>query len=171
MDLSCNCDVSEGKWLSDEGFYITPKSLGITKMVFLQQKDLEKNALGRITLGPLECVEASKFRVIIEEALVVHFSILWSRINLAVVIFTDTQRYVVTFTTSQSYIEVPGWRKGDIAFSFRTTGEKAILLYQPPIRPHYPSFMVVLTSGKEQEITVWLVMIVIGYEFFQKGDY
>lgn len=62
--------------------------------------------------------------------------------------FTDTQKYVVTFTTSQSYIEVPGWRKGDIAFSFRTTGEKAILLYQPPIRPHHPSFMVALTSGK-----------------------
>lgn len=59
----------------------------------------------------------------------------------------DTQRYVVTFTTSQSYIEVPGWRKGDLAFSFRTTGKKAILLYQPPIRPNYPSFMVALTSG------------------------
>lgn len=53
---------------------------------------------------------------------------------------------MVTFTTSQSYIEVPGWRKGDIAFSFRTTGEKAILLYQPPIRNNYPSFMVALTS-------------------------
>lgn len=52
----------------------------------------------------------------------------------------------MTFTTSQSYIEVPGWRKGDIAFSFRTTGEKAILLYQPPIRNNYPSFMVALTS-------------------------
>lgn len=62
--------------------------------------------------------------------------------------FLDTQKYVVTFTTSQSYIEVPGWRKGDLAFSFRTTGEKAILLYQPPIRPNYPSFMVALTSGK-----------------------
>ena len=61
---------------------------------------------------------------------------------------TDTQTYVVTFTTSQSYIEVPGWRKGDIAFSFRTTGENAILLYQPPIRPHLPSFMVALTSGQ-----------------------
>ena len=60
----------------------------------------------------------------------------------------DTQTYVVTFTTSQSYIEVPGWRKGDIAFSFRTTGENAILLYQPPIRPHLPSFMVALTSGE-----------------------
>ncbi|XP_075225876.1 axotactin isoform X2 [Lycorma delicatula] len=115
-DLSCNCDVSEAKWLSDEGYYISPNSLGITQMVFLQQKDLEEDALGRITLGPLECVE------------------------------TNTQKYVVTFTTSQSYIEVPGWRKGDIAFSFRTTGEKAILLYQPPIRPHHPSFMVALTS-------------------------
>lgn len=61
-------------------------------------------------------------------------------------IFSDTQKYVVTFTTSQSYIEVPGWRKGDIAFSFRTTGEKAILLFQPPIRPNFPSFLVALTG-------------------------
>lgn len=52
----------------------------------------------------------------------------------------------MTFTTSQSYIEVPGWRKGDIAFSFRTTGEKAILLFQPPIRPNFPSFLVALTG-------------------------
>ncbi|KAI5716611.1 hypothetical protein M8J76_009357 [Diaphorina citri] len=78
----------------------------------------------------------------------------------------DTQKYVVTFTTSQSYIEVPGWRKGDIAFSFRTTGEKAILLYQPPIRANYPSFMVALQSdyfltfkftlnkGNEREVVV-----------------
>ncbi|XP_023288585.1 uncharacterized protein LOC105702087 isoform X3 [Orussus abietinus] len=115
-NLSCNCDVSAGKWLSDEGFYESPDSLGITGMVFLQQRDLEEDAQGRVTLGPLECVE------------------------------TNTQKYVVTFTTSQSYIEVPGWRKGDIAFSFRTTGEKAILLYQPPIRSNYPSFMVALTS-------------------------
>lgn len=68
--------------------------------------------------------------------------------TIALIVFADTQKYVVTFTTSQSYIEVPGWRKGDIAFSFRTTGERAILLYQPPIRPHHPCFMVALTSGK-----------------------
>jgi len=68
-------------------------------------------------------------------------------INKKYFTFLDTQKYVVTFTTSQSYIEVPGWRKGDIAFSFRTTGEKAILLYQPPIRRQHPSFMVALTSG------------------------
>ncbi|XP_060534792.1 axotactin [Cylas formicarius] len=113
----CNCDdINDDKWNTDEGYYTTGDSLGITEMVFLQQPDLTEDALGRITLGPLECVE------------------------------TNTQRYVVTFTTSQSYIEVPGWRKGDLAFSFRTTGKKAILLYQPPIRPNYPSFMVALTS-------------------------
>lgn len=59
-EQSCNCDISEAKWLSDEGYYISPESLGITKMVFLQQKDLLEDALGRITLGPLECVETSK---------------------------------------------------------------------------------------------------------------
>ncbi|XP_065161032.1 axotactin-like isoform X1 [Atheta coriaria] len=113
----CNCDdVEDNKWNSDDGYYTLGNSLGITEMVFLQQSNLPEDALGRITLGPLECVE------------------------------TNTQRYVVTFTTSQSYIEVPGWRKGDLAFSFRTTGKKAILLYQPPIRPNYPSFMVALTS-------------------------
>lgn len=62
-NLSCNCDVlagTAGKWLSDEGYYERPDSLGITSMVFLQQKDLEDDAQGRITLGPLECVETSK---------------------------------------------------------------------------------------------------------------
>lgn len=62
-NLSCNCDVSTGnagKWLSDEGYYETPDSLGITGMIFLQQRDLEEDARGRITLGPLECVETSK---------------------------------------------------------------------------------------------------------------
>lgn len=57
---SCNCDVKENKWYSDEGYYNEPHSLGITNMYFLQQKDLEEDSQGRITLGPLECVETSK---------------------------------------------------------------------------------------------------------------
>lgn len=67
-NLSCNCDVSAGnagKWLSDEGYYETPDSLGITRMVFLQQKDLEEDARGRITLGPLECVETSIYKYVL----------------------------------------------------------------------------------------------------------
>ncbi|XP_062553411.1 axotactin-like isoform X3 [Armigeres subalbatus] len=114
---TCNCDAHSDKWQSDEGYFREPTNLGITQMYFLQQKEiLNDKSQGRITLGPLECVE------------------------------TNTQKYVVTFTTSQSFIEVPGWRKGDIAFSFRTTGEKAILLFQPPIRSNFPSFMVALTG-------------------------
>lgn len=57
---SCNCDVKENKWNSDEGYYQEPHSLGITNMYFLQQKDLDDEAQGRITLGPLECVETSE---------------------------------------------------------------------------------------------------------------
>lgn len=58
---SCNCDFPDAKWNSDEGHYLTSKygGLGITKMVFLQQENLQPDALGRITLGPLECVETS----------------------------------------------------------------------------------------------------------------
>ena len=56
----CNCDdVEDDKWNSDEGYYTSVKSLGITEMYFLQQENLERDALGRITLGPLECVETS----------------------------------------------------------------------------------------------------------------
>lgn len=57
---SCNCDVMENKWYTDEGSYSEPHSLGITNMYFIQQKDLDDEAQGRITLGPLECVETSK---------------------------------------------------------------------------------------------------------------
>lgn len=57
---SCNCDHLETKWFSDEGYYTEPGSLGIMNMYFLQQKELTEEAQGRITLGPLECVETSK---------------------------------------------------------------------------------------------------------------
>jgi len=58
---SCNCDKTDNKWFSDEGHYTEPRSLGITNMFFLQQKNLDEEAQGRITLGPLECVETSNF--------------------------------------------------------------------------------------------------------------
>jgi hypothetical protein len=57
---SCNCDKFDTKWSSDEGYFKDPHSLGITSLYFLQQKNLEEDSQGRITLGPLECVETSK---------------------------------------------------------------------------------------------------------------
>lgn len=57
---SCNCDANANKWFSDEGYYSGTQSLGITNMYFLQQKDLDEDSKGRMTLGPLECVETSE---------------------------------------------------------------------------------------------------------------
>lgn len=56
----CNCDADEPRWLSDEGFLTQPEELGITQIFALQQRHLIPQGEGRITLGPLECVEASK---------------------------------------------------------------------------------------------------------------
>lgn len=58
---TCNCDHLENKWFSDEGRYEDTASLGIMNMYFLQQKDLTEESQGRITLGPLECVETSNY--------------------------------------------------------------------------------------------------------------
>jgi hypothetical protein len=44
-------------------------------------------------------------------------------------------------------MEVPGWHRGDLAFSFRTSSEKAILLYQPLLHPKHPYFRVLLVDG------------------------
>lgn len=58
----CNCDdLDQDKWGTDDGYFTNANSLGITDMVFLQQPYLTPDALGRITLGPLECVETSKW--------------------------------------------------------------------------------------------------------------
>ena len=61
--------------------------------------------------------------------------------------FSDTQQYVVTFKSPDSYMEVPGWHRGDLAFSFRTSSERAILLYQPLLHPKHPYFRVLLVDG------------------------
>ena len=57
----CNCDADEPRWLSDEGYLTQPEDLGITQIFALQQRRLVPHAAGRITLGPLECVEASNY--------------------------------------------------------------------------------------------------------------
>lgn len=121
---ACNCDKIDNKWSSDEGYFSDPSSLGITHMYFLQQKNLDDDSQGRITLGPLECVETSKIEAFNK------------RFSLQSCTFTDTQKYVVTFTTSQSYIEVPGWRK---ATSLSHLGQQAKKLFFCSNRPSVPT--------------------------------
>jgi len=52
------------RWLSDVGYLTKPEDLGITQIFALQQRDLVPQSEGRIFLGPLECVEASKIIII-----------------------------------------------------------------------------------------------------------
>lgn len=117
--LQCNCDIADARWRVDEGNYTDPLHLGITRIYILQPKNLEPNAEARLTLGPLKCVE------------------------------TDTQQYVITFKTPNSYIEVPGWRRGDIAFSFRTSNSQAVLIYQASLHSNHGYLRVLLVSDYE----------------------
>ncbi|XP_055933048.1 axotactin-like [Argiope bruennichi] len=117
--LLCNCDIADARWRVDEGEYTNPSHLGITRIYILQPDDLEAAAEGRLTLGPLECEE------------------------------TDTQEYVITFKTWNSYIEVPGWRRGDIAFSFRTSNSQAVLIYQASIHHTHGYLRVLLINDYE----------------------
>lgn len=58
--LLCNCDIADARWRVDEGKYTNPIHLGITRIYILQPEDLESSAEGRLTLGPLECLETGK---------------------------------------------------------------------------------------------------------------
>lgn len=62
-NVFCNCDADEPRWLLDEGYLTQPEDLGITQIFALQQRNLVPQAEGRITLGPLECVEASNLSI------------------------------------------------------------------------------------------------------------
>ncbi|XP_042909251.1 axotactin isoform X2 [Parasteatoda tepidariorum] len=115
----CNCDIADARWRVDDGDYTSPTHLGITKIYILQPDNLDASAEGRLTLGPLECVE------------------------------TDTQEYVITFKTWNSFIEVPGWRRGDIAFSFRTSNSQAVLIYQSSIHHSHGYLRVLLINDYE----------------------
>ncbi|GIY29013.1 contactin-associated protein like 5-1 [Caerostris darwini] len=117
--LLCNCDIADARWRVDEGQYKNPIHLGITRIYILQPDDLEASAEGRLTLGPLECLE------------------------------TDTQEYVITFKTWNSFIEVPGWRRGDIAFSFRTSNSQAVLIYQASMHTTHGYLRVLLINDYE----------------------
>ncbi|XP_075524717.1 axotactin isoform X3 [Dermacentor variabilis] len=116
----CNCDVADGRWRLDEGVYDRPEDLGIVRIYMLQPKGLAHDAEARMTLGPLECTD------------------------------TNTQQYVITFKTAPSYLEVQtGWRRGDLAFSFRTSSKRAVVLYQAALHEKHGYLLAMITSDYE----------------------
>ena len=54
----------------------------------------------------------------------------------------------VTITREEAYLKLPGWKVGDLRFSFRTPEKNTILLYQSSVEGNTNYFKVMLKSGK-----------------------
>lgn len=107
---NCNCDSGESFWTDDSYELIGHEDVGLTQIVILkddeskdQQSSKNTESQSRFTLSDLKCYGTKQHE----------------------------SHHEITFKTSDAYIEVPGWRRGDISFSFRTASNPpAIILYQ-----------------------------------------
>lgn len=126
----CNCDSGEPIWSDDSFELVGLSNVGLTKIVLLKQnpEDLQDLAVtsitspesqSRLTLSELKCYGAKE----------------------------QEMQHEITFKTSDAYIEVPGWRRGDITFSFRTASNPpAIILYQLATSRNHGYFRLTLIS-------------------------
>lgn len=127
---NCNCDSGESTWTDDSYDLIGHEDVGLTRIVILKQDPIEEKIQGkqsafsleshsRFTLSDLKCYGTKQ---------------------------QESQREI-TFKTSDAYIEVPGWRRGDISFSFRTASNPpAIILYQLATSRNHGYFRLTLIS-------------------------
>ncbi|XP_050693160.1 axotactin-like isoform X4 [Eriocheir sinensis] len=121
-NVACNCDAMDGLARSDVAVFTDPKKIPLTSMVFLAYNGgLKEESEGRITLGPLKCEKEA----VAEQA--------------------------VSFHKTNTYVEVPAWREGSLAFSFRTTSQWAVLAYQPAYHPDHATFRIALLGEREVE--------------------
>lgn len=114
----CNCDNKLNRWYTDKGEITNSEDIPIKRIYVIQPKDFPQDGEAHLGLGALQCIE------------------------------TDTQLYVITFITENSYLQLPGWKKGDLAFSFRTSSTKAVLLYQNAPYINHSYFQVLLIDDK-----------------------
>lgn len=128
---NCNCDSGESIWSDDSYDLIGREDVGLTRIVILKQNPLEERSLNeqqisanaesqsRFTLSDLKCYGTKQ----------------------------QESQHEITFKTSDAYIEVPGWRRGDISFSFRTASNPpAIILYQLATSRNHGYFRLTLIS-------------------------
>ncbi|KAG0727256.1 Contactin-associated protein like 5-3 [Chionoecetes opilio] len=121
-DVACNCDAADGLARFDAAEIRDPTLLPLTSMVFLEdQEAMKEESEGRITLGPLTCTKKA------------------------------TVEQTVSFSKSNVFLEVPAWRDGSLAFSFKTTSARAVIAFQPADHPNHAAFRIALLGDKEVE--------------------
>ncbi|KAI8495819.1 hypothetical protein Bbelb_262350 [Branchiostoma belcheri] len=119
-NLGCNCDKGDETWRTDSGYIRDTAHLPITDAVLLQAGNTDRTE-GRLSLGPLQCTGTK----------------------------TDDPSYGVTFIRESSYIVVdPGWREGDLTFSFITYNTSCILLYQQPSATNPNYLLIYMMNGR-----------------------
>ena len=71
--------------------------------------------------------------------------------NIGAVTFfqIDTQKYEITFKTKQSYLEVPGWKGKEMAISFKTTANEAVIFFQSHLETTSTYFKATIISENE----------------------
>lgn len=128
---NCNCDSGDPSWLDDSYELIGHEDVGLTRIILLAQNQLESpsedsdesapthESQSRVTLSDLRCYRSKQHE----------------------------NQQEITFKTSDAYIEIPGWRRGDMSFSFRTASNPpAIILYQLATSRNHGYFRLTLVS-------------------------
>lgn len=125
---NCNCDSREPTWSDDSQDLISHEQVGISRIVLLKHhkdvldttKELDNSeSQSRISLSDLKCYGTKDYG----------------------------NQHEITFKTSDAYIEVPGWRRGDISFNFRTASNPpAIILYQLATSRNHGYFRLTLVT-------------------------
>nr|XP_027200226.1 contactin-associated protein-like 4 [Dermatophagoides pteronyssinus] len=118
--LDCNCDsVDIPGWKNDDGYLTDKNDVGITRMFFLRFPNSSLDSEAHLFLGNLSCQDL------------------------------DTQKYEITFKTKESYLEVPGWNGREMAISFKTTANRAVIFFQSHLETTTTYFKATIISEKE----------------------
>ncbi|KAK7082018.1 hypothetical protein SK128_004251 [Halocaridina rubra] len=117
----CNCDINDGVLRRDIAHITHPDHLPITSMVLLQGEDRREDSEAYVTLEPFKCVTRA------------------------------VKGHTVSFTDSDSYLEVPAWREGSFLLTFKTTSKQAVIVYQPAHHPNHATFIISLVGDNELE--------------------
>lgn len=173
----CNCDSNDPIWVDDSHEFIGQSNVGVTRIIQLRNsykyKEVSVPNLGVNDInesqqhqqqqqqhGQQQQARDSKTTTTMLPASSAVTTFAPSDSSPGATRFTlgdlkcyglerAINQYEITFKTSDAYIEVPGWRRGDLSFSFRTASSPpAIILYQLATSRNHGYFRLTLISDQ-----------------------
>ncbi|KAG9510420.1 Contactin-associated protein-like 5, partial [Fragariocoptes setiger] len=165
---SCNCDANEPRWTDDSFTFSDAREVGITRIIVMQQHHLhqqqylspdnnivvehrQQQLIGTTerhddrTSATQEQQEASGSQHTHRQQQV----LTQARLTMGSLhcYGTSDDQLGITFKTNDAFVELPGWRRGDVSFSFRTASlPPAIIMFQLATSRNHGYFRLTLTS-------------------------